>query len=127
MKLDKKERVLFRKLSEISSLIASNLDEKNVDLVLPFVDRLQKDLVNVFKVSKTEFRPIWRDFPKMSEDEIRKELMNTEKYPDLNSIKSAVKGFLEMRTVTNVKTRETLIDHIVETYKKREHIGKIGR
>lgn len=127
MKLDRKERDLFRKLSDISALVASNVDEKNVDLVLSIIEKLENELTNIFKESKTKARPVWREFSKMSEEEIRKEFMNAEKYPDIDSIKAAVKGFLEMRKVTKVKTRETLIDHIIETYKRREHIGEIGR
>ena len=125
--LDRKERILFRKLSDISALVASNIDEKNVDSVLPLIEKLETELISIFKESKTEIRPIWREFSEMSEEEIRKEFANTKKYPDINSIKSAVKGFLEMRKVTKVKTRETLIDHIIEAYKKREHISEIGR
>lgn len=127
MKLDRKERIVFRKLSDVSALVANNVDEKNVDSVLSLIEKLENELVYVFKESTTQTRLIWREFSKMSEEEIRREFANTEKYPDIDSIKAAVKGFLEMRKVTKVKTRETLIDHIMETYKKREHIGEIGR
>jgi hypothetical protein len=127
LKLDRKERIVFRKLSDVSALVANNVDEKNVDSVLSLIEKLENELVYVFKESTTQTRLIWREFSKMSEEEIRREFANTEKYPDIDSIKAAVKGFLEMRKVTKVKTRETLIDHIMETYKKREHIGEIGR
>lgn len=125
--MDKKERALFRKLSEISSIIASNVNITNIDKVSSLIETLEYDLKRAVSESKVETLPIWRKFPNMSEEEIRKEFSNVEKYPDINSIKSAVKGFLEMRKVTKVKTRETLIDHILETCQKRQHLGELGR
>ena len=127
MSMDKKERSLFRKLSEISAIIASNVSETNIDKVSSLVENLENDLKKSFTESKVKPLPIWRNFPNMTEDEIRKEFSNQERYPDINSIKLAVKGFLEMRKVSKVKTRETLIDHILETYRKRQHIGELGR
>lgn len=107
--------------------VASNVTEKNVDDTSSLIEKLELDLMNVFKDSKTKVLPIWRGFPNMTEEEIRKEFANVEKYPDLESIKAAVKGFLEMRKVSQVKTRETLIEHIIETYRKRQHISQLGR
>lgn len=127
MSMDKKERSLFRKLSEISAIIASNIAETNVDKVTSLVEKLEDDLRATFAESKVVTLPIWRDFPNMTEEEIRNEFSNYEKYPDIKSIKSAVKGFLEMRKVSKVRTRETLIDHILETYRKRQHLGELGR
>jgi len=71
--------------------------------------------------------PIWEKFSAMTEEEIRREFADVEKYPDLTSIKSAVKGFIELRKVSKVKTRETLIKHIINAYKKGEFISKIGK
>ncbi|MCW4028345.1 MAG: hypothetical protein NWE92_01695 [Candidatus Bathyarchaeota archaeon] len=125
--MDKKERTLFRKLSEITSLIASNVNEKNFGTVCSLIEKLETDLSETFKDSKCESIPIWRSFSNMTEDEIRREFSDIQKYPDIKSIKLAVKGFLEMRKVSKVKTRETLIDHIIETYSKRQHLGELGR
>ena len=125
--MDKKERVLLRKILEISSMVASNVNEKNVDNIRSLFEKLEIDLKNVIKESAVKVLPIWRNFPNMTEDEIRQEFSNVEKYPDLNSIKLAVKGFLEMRKVSKVKTRETLIKHIIAAYQKRQYIGKHGR
>lgn len=125
--MDKKERVLFRKILEISSMVASNVNEKNVDNIRSLFEKLEIDLKNIIKESAVKALPIWRNFANMTEDEIRQEFSDVEKYPDLNSIKLAVKGFLEMRKVSKVKTRETLIKHIIAAYRKRQYIGKHGR
>jgi len=125
--MDKKERALFRKILEIASIVVSNVDEKNLGDMSSLFGKLEIDLKNMIKESPVKALPIWRNFPNMTEEEIRQELSNVEKYPDLDSIKLAVKGFLEMRKVSKVKTRETLIEHIIATYRKRQHIGEIGR
>jgi len=125
--MDKKERALFGRILEIFSIVTSNVDERNVDDISSLFEKLEIELKSLIKGSATEALPIWRNFPNMTEEEIRQEFSNVEKYPDLNSIKSAVKGFLEMRKVSKVKTRGTLIEHIIATYKRRQHIGEIGR
>lgn len=125
--MDKKERALLRKIFEISSMVASNINEKNVDSIRSLFEKLENDLRTMIKQPAVKTLPIWRNFPNMTEDEIRQEFSNVEKYPDLNSIKAAVKGFLEMRKVSKVKTRETLIKHIIAAYRKRQYIGKLDR
>lgn len=123
--MDKKERALLRKIFQISSMVASNINEKNVDSIHSLFEKLENDLRTMIKQPAVKTLPIWRNFPNMTEDEIRQEFSNVEKYPDLNSIKAAVKGFLEMRKVSKVKTRETLIKHIIAAYRKRQYIGKL--
>ena len=125
--MDKKERALFRKMSEVSSMIASNVDEDNVDNMTSLIEKLEIDLRNMIKESTVKAPQIWRNFSNMTEEEIRQEFSDVQKYPDLESIKSAVKGFLELRKVSKVKTRETLIEHIISTYRRGEFISKIGR
>jgi hypothetical protein len=125
--MDKKERALLRKIFQISSMVASNVNEKNVDNIHTLFEKLENDLKTMIKEPLAEALPIWRNFPNMTEDEIRQEFSNVEKYPDVNAIKSAVKGFLEMRKVSKVKTRETLIEHIIAAYRKRQYAGKYGR
>lgn len=122
--MDKKERTLLRKIFQISSIVASNVNEKNVDNIRSLFAKLENDLKTMIKEPAVKVLPIWRNFPNMTEDEIRQEFSNVEKYPDVNSIKSAVKGFLEMRKVSKVKTRETLVKHIIAAYQKRQYTGK---
>lgn len=123
--MDKKETDLLRKIFQISSMVASNVNEKNVDSIRSLFEKLEDDLKTMIKEPAVKAPPIWRNFPNMTEDEIRQEFNNVEKYPDVNSIKSAVKGFLGMRKVSKVKTRETLIKHIIAAYRKRQYAGKI--
>ena len=122
--MDKKERGLLRKIFQISSMVASNVNEKNVDSIHSLFEKLEKDLKTMIKEPAVKAPPIWRNFPNMTEDEIRQEFSNVEKYPDIDSIKSAVKGFLEMRKVSKVKNRQTLIEHIITAYQKRQYVGK---
>ena len=66
-------------------------------------------------------------FSSMTEDEIRQEFNNTEKYPDIESIKAAIKGYVEMRKLSKVKNRETIIEHIINTVRRGKFISDIGR
>ncbi len=125
--MNTKEKALLRRVFEISSMVVSNVNERNIDHIKSLLEKLEKDLTEITRASATESRPIWRNFSNMTEEEIRREFSNIKKYPDLKSIKFAVKGFLEMRKVSKVKTRETLVEHIIAAYRKREHIGKLGR
>jgi len=126
--LNEKEKSLMKKIFEISNLVISNLNEKTIDEFLLAHKKFEDELQKIIEKTKSEEPiPIWKRFSTMTEEEIRREFSDTVKYPDLDSIKSAVKGFLELRKVSKVKTRETLIKHIVNTYKRGEFISKIGR
>lgn len=119
---------MLRKIFELNTLVATNLNEKNVDEFLSVYKRFENDLRKI--IEKTELKvqaPIWERFSTMTEEEIWQEFSNSEKYPDLNSIKQAVKGYIDMKKVSKVKTRETLIKHIINTYRRGEFISKIGR
>jgi len=126
--VDEKEKSLMRKIFEINALIISNLNEKNIEEFLLAHKKFEDDLQKIIEKTKPEAPvPVWKKFSTMTEEEIRREFSDVTKYPDLKSIKSAVKGFLELKKVSKVKTRETLIEHIINTYKRGEFISKIGR
>jgi len=127
------QRTQFKKLLQTLLFLVENMDDSNVEaigsLIGKFEIELRRFVKSEVKSKKTtaRARPIWRDFANMTEEDIQKEFSNDKKYPDLDSIKSAVKGFLPMTKVSKVKTRETLIKHIIREYRKREHIKDIGR
>ena len=126
--MNKKEKSLLRKILELDTLVVTNLSEENLDEFLMIYERFEKDLRKM--IEKTELKaaaPLWEKFSTMTEEEIRQEFSDTKKYPDLNSIKLAVKGYIDMRKVSKVKTRETLIKHIINTYRRGEFISKIGK
>ena len=123
-----KERRLLRKIFELETFVVANLTEENVDELLLAYSKFEVDLQKMIQKAKQE-RPslVWEKFSTMTEEEIREEFNDTRKYPDLASIKSAVKGYLDMRKVSRVKTRETLIKHIINTYRRGEFISQIGK
>ena len=126
--MDKKEKSLLRKIFELNTFVINSLNRENIDEFLFAYKSFEEDLRKI--IEKTKPRPptpVWKKFPTMTEEEIRQEFSDVKKYPDLDSIKSAVKGFLELRKVSKVKTRETLIKHIINTYKRGEFISKIGK
>jgi hypothetical protein len=125
--MDEKEKSLIRKIFKLNTSTINNLNKKNIDEFLLAYKRFEDDLRKIIEKPKLK-APIliWRKFSTMTEEEIRQEFSDTEKYPDLNSIKSAVKGFIELKKVSRVKTRETLIKHIINTYRRGEFISKIG-
>lgn len=127
--MDKRERNLLKKLLELNAFLISNLSKENVNEAFSACERFEGDLRKIAGRSKPEEvpTPIWKKFSAMTEEEIRQEFSDDKKYPDLQSIKSAVKGFIELKKVAKVKTRETLIKHIVDTYRRGEFISKIGK
>lgn len=127
--MDKKEKNLFKKILKLNTLLITNLDNENIDEISLAYKRFENDLRTII-IEKTKLRPptpMWKKFPTMTEEEIRREFSDVKKYPDLDSIKSAVKGYIELRKVSKVKTRETLIKHIINTYRRGEFISKIGK
>jgi len=124
--MNKKKEKLIKKLNKITSIVLDNVNENNIDIVYNlcnnFESNLKKKLVKIKIIKKP---PIWTKFSDMTEEDIRKEFNNTKKYPDLESIKSAVKGYIELKKVSKVKTRETLIKHIIDTYNRGSFISKI--
>ena len=81
------------------------------------------------KKKKEEFnkKPIWTKFPEMTEEEIREEFMNIEKYPTIESIKEALRGYMDLQRINRIKRRETLIKHILKRYNRSRFITAIGR
>jgi len=125
--MNKKEKLFLNKIFELNILIINNLDKINIDNLLLLYTRFEDELKEEIENTKLKTPvSIWKKFSTMSEEDIRKEFNDIEKYPDLDSIKLAVKGFIEMKKVSRVKTRETLIKHIINTYKRGEFITKIG-
>lgn len=113
-------------------MIIDNLDAMNADSISVAVNNFERKIRTIInppttKVKRKEEQPVWTKFPEMNEEEIREEFMNIKKYPTLESIKEAVRGYLDLQKVTKVKTRETLIKHIIETYRRGRFISKIGR
>lgn len=126
--MHKKEKNLLRKIFELDIFVVTNVNEENIDKILLAYQRFGADLRKIVEKNKPEaLGLVWERFSTMTEDEIRREFSNTKKYPDLDSIKLAVKGYVSMREVSKVKTRETLIKHIIKTYRRGEFISKIGK
>lgn len=130
--MDKKVKNLVEKINTINSMIIDNLDATNVDSISVAINNFERKIRTIInppttKVKRKEEQPVWTKFPEMTEEEIREEFMNIKKYPTLESIKEAVRGYLDLQKVTKVKTRETLIKHIIETYGRGRFISKIGR
>lgn len=125
--MEKKVKKLLKRLNDINSMIIDNLNEINIDSIISTTIDFEKNIRKIIHSPVTEMEPpIWTKFSTMTEEEIRQEFNDTKKYPDIESIKAAVKGYLELRKVSKVKTRETLIKHIIETYKRGSFISKIG-
>lgn len=126
--MDRKERKLLKKIISLNAFLINNLTSENIDEILLACQRFENHLKKIIKKPKPETsEPIWKRFPTMTEDEIIQEFSDVRKYPDLQSIKLAVKGYLELRKVSKVKTRETLIKHIIDTYRRGEFISRIGK
>jgi len=127
--MNKNEKELFRKMLEINTYVLNNIDENNIYKFLNIYLKFENEIKNVILIKKSvgNKKPIWTKFSQMSEDEIVIEFNNIEKYPDLDSIKKAVKGYLPLSKVSRVKTRDTLIKHILDIYKRGEIISKIGK
>ena len=126
--MNKKEKSLFKRFLQVNDFLITNLTSENINEILSAYERFEHDLRKI--VGKSKLRaptPIWKKFSTMTEEEIIQEFSNVEKYPDLESIKSAVKGYIELRKVSKVKTRKTLIKHIIDTYRRGEFISKIGK
>lgn len=130
--MDKKVKNLLKRLNTVNSMIIDNLDEVNVDKVSVAVNTFERKIHTIINPLKTkekhkEEQPVWTKFPEMTEEEIQQEFMSIEKYPTIQSIKEAVRGYLDLQKVSKVKTRETLIKHIIETYRRGRFISEIGR
>jgi hypothetical protein len=125
--MNEKEKAILKTILRINSTIISNLNDENIIKFKLIYDKLEEDVEKIIKKPNQEKKHlIWMNFPNMTEEEIKQEFNNVEQYPDLEAIKSAVKGYLDMQKVSKVKTRETLIKHIIETYKRGSFISKLG-
>lgn len=126
--MNKNEKELLKRMFEINTFVINNLNEDNIHEFLLILTDIENKLKNIKKVEKIEdITPIWMKFSEMDEIDIIVEFNNINKYPDLESIKNAVKGYLQLSKVSKVKTRKTLIKHILETYRRGEFISKIGK
>ena len=126
MNLDKTERVLFNKINNVSSIVINNLNESNIKKLYDVFMQLEKDVKRIVHSEKKDSPQIWMQFSSMTEDEIRQEFNNTEKYPDIESIKAAIKGYVEMRKLSKVKNRETIIEHIINTEEGNLSLTSVG-
>jgi hypothetical protein len=126
--MDEKEKRLLKKVLNLNDFLISNLTNENIDEILSACRRFENNLRKIIEKPKPRApAPIWKKFSTMTEEEIIQEFSDVKKYPDLESIKLAVKGYIELRKVSKVKTRETLIKHIIDTYRRGEFISKIGK
>lgn len=131
--MDKKVKTLLKKLNEINSLLIDNLNDQNIDRFNSIVSDFEKQirggvLPTVVKPPvKPLGPPIWTKFPSMTEDEIRQLFMNEEKYPDIESVKEAVKGYFQSGEISKLKRRKTIIKHITARYNKGRSISEIGK
>ena len=123
---------MLKKLINVYLIIINNINEQNIDKIIKAVNNFEKNINKILRptkasAGKSDEKPIWTKFPEMTEEEIREEFMDVEKYPTVESIKEAVRGYIDLQKVSKVKTRETLIKHIIETYKRSKFITEIGR
>lgn len=126
--MNEKERALLKRILKINSLTVSNLNDKNLDKVHSLYEKFEKELQKIFQeAGLKEGAPIWMSFSNMTEEQIRQEFSDLQKYPDLASIKLAVKGYVDFTRAGKVKTRETMIKHILETYRRGSFISEIGK
>ena len=132
--MDKKVKSLLKKLNVINALVIDNLNDQNIDSFNLIVSNFEKQIRGgvIPTVMKPPVKPIgepqiWTKFPSMTEDEIRHLFMNEEKYPDLESIKEAVKGYIQSGKISKLKRRETIIKHIIARYNKGRSISDIGK
>ena len=119
------EKTVLKKLIALTERIVTVLNPENADEISRIVDNfsieLQKTSVNPPKSGTKQ--QIWKQFSNMSEPQIIAEFNDAKKYPDIESIKRAVKGYLDLHKAGKVKTRETLIKHILETYHRGSFIS----
>lgn len=125
--MDKTEKVLFNKINDVSSIVINNLNEGNIKKLYDVFVQLEKDVKGIVYIEKKDTPQIWMQFSSMTEDEIKQEFNNTKKYPDIKSIKSAIKGYVELRKLSKVKNREKIIEHIIDTVRRGKFISDIGR
>ena len=120
------EKLVVKKLTSLTERIVNALGPANVDQISRLVDRFAAEFQKTLAQPKSETQsrsPIWKQFPNMSEAQITAEFNDEKKYPDVESIKRAVKGYVDLHKVGKVKTRETLIKHILETYHRGSFIS----
>lgn len=129
--MNQRVKNLSKKLKDMNSLIINNLNELNIDRISSIIGDFERKIRATIqppavgeKIKKEP--PIWKKFSAMTEEEIKQEFMNTEKYPTVDSIKEAVRGYLDLKKVSKVKKRETIIKHIIKRYGRGKFISRIG-
>jgi hypothetical protein len=123
--MNRKEKEIFRQLLQIHSSVISILDDENAEKIGVMLKKLDSDLKNIKGPEGQEQPAFWRIFARMSDEDIRKEFNDQEKYPTLESIKGTMRGILEMSQVSKIKTRETLIEHILRVKHRDDYIRGI--
>jgi len=122
-KLKDQEKSTVKKLLALTERVVMVLNPENSDEISRLIDNFSNELQKVLSYSKPAPQQIWKQFPNMTEAQIIAEFNDVEKYPDIESIKKAVKGYLDLHKAGKVKTRETLIKHILETYHRGSFIS----
>lgn len=125
--VDKIERSSLKKIIDISSFVINNLNESNAENLYELFIKFENDVKKIVRNEKKSPPQIWTQFSSMTEEEIRQEFNNIKKYPDIESIKAAIKGYVELRKLSKIKNRETIIDHIINTVRRGKFISDIGR
>lgn len=122
---DEKVRSVIKKILATTDKAVSGISQDNAVEVSSLVDKFSSDLQRIFSRKKAAIvqEQVWRKFPNMTEEDILAEFNNLDKYPDLDSIKRAVKGYLDFHKAGKIKTRETLIAQILETYRRGSFIS----
>ena len=124
--MDTKFKEIVLKIISMNKLIIENINEDNIEKILYLLNKLENNLkreLSHTEQSKKRIKPneeLLKKLGKMNEDEIYKEFMDETKYPTVESIKEAVKGFVPSSVLRKVKRRETLVKHIIKICKKYE-------
>lgn len=117
------EKIIVKKLLGLTERVITVLNPENSDEISKLVDNFSTELQTFVSRSKPAQQQIWKQFPNMSEAQIVAEFNDETKYPDIDSIKRAVKGYVDLKKAGKVKTRDTLIKHIIETYRRGRFIS----
>ncbi len=125
--MNKIEKQILKRFSEIFSIIISKLDENNVESLNEITSEYKKKIDEIIlRKKEIKIPPIWEKFSAMTDDELKQEFNDMLKYPDVDSVKNAVKGFVEQKLISKTKKRETVVKHILATIHYGDFISRIG-
>ena len=86
------------------------------------LNRLNED-VSSFKRTVPRREPPVTNLYALSLEEIEKELSDISKYPDIIAVKKALKGFLPSKKLSDLHSREGLIQAAIEVMKRTRSVG----